>query len=426
MKWRWLSHLLVIGLASGCGNQSVISDPKEVQTLHRHEVPEIAFWHAYSDEETRLLEQELIPSFERDNPNIRVKSVRVANNNELKNALIARASSNRGPDVVRMDIAWVPEFSQDGLLEPLNQLSGFEEISAKSRRQSMIVGLYHNQYYSLPLNVNTKAAIFNRDLLKRAGYSEPPQTMEEIVKLARSNHYTIGLGGWDGWCTLPYIYSLGGVITDGDYKKASGFLNGEGTIRAVEQLIALYKEKIIDLSVVTGGGDNWGGVQNGNILMTDEGPWFYSILNDVEMDQALKLTMPVPFPNGNGPSSIISGENMVIMRGSKQRNEAWAFMKWMTSKEAQLTMSRTGLIPTNVDAEKELTVNKDSFIYPYIVALDHAFLRPPVKNWSKINEVYTLYLRKIFLGELPVKDGLDRAAVEIDILLAESDSGNKG
>lgn len=416
MACRWLSILLMLLLAAGCGSQSVISNPKEVQTLDGREEAVIDFWHTYSDEEARLLEQELLPAFEREHPNIRVNPVRLANNYELKSALIARASSNRGPDVVRMDISWIPEFSQKGLLEPLDRFSGFEDVRSTLHRETMAVGFYHNHTYSLPLNVSTKAAIFNRELLKRAGYSEPPQTFGEVLELARRHRFMIGIGGWDGWKTLPYIYSLGGSLTDANFTKASGFLNGEGTVRAVEQLASLYKEKLIDLSVATGG-DNWAEVKNGDILMTDEGPWFYSILDDSELDKALKLTIPVPFPHGDGPSSILSGENMVIMKGSKRPDEAWLFMKWMAGKEAQLVMSRTGLIPTNIEASKVLTVNRDSFIYPYVKALDHAFLRPPVKNWSKIDEVYSRYLRKIFEGELPVKDGLDRAAAEIDTLL---------
>ncbi|MNH28138.1 Bacterial extracellular solute-binding protein [compost metagenome] len=110
--------------------------------------------------------QELIPDFERKNPDIRVNYINLANNNELKYSLIARASSNRGPDVVRMDISWVPEFSHQGLLEPLTGFPGFELLHNVFHRKAMSVGYYKNQYYSLPLNLYTKSAIFNRELLE--------------------------------------------------------------------------------------------------------------------------------------------------------------------------------------------------------------------------------------------------------------------
>jgi multiple sugar transport system substrate-binding protein len=67
-----------------------------------------------------------------------------------------------------------------------------------------------------------------------------------------------------------------------------------------------------------------------------------------------------------------------------------------------------------------MKITKNSYLYPYKEAAENAFLWPQVKNWSKIDVVYTEYMYKIFEGELSVKDGLDRAAAEIDKLLADS------
>jgi multiple sugar transport system substrate-binding protein len=407
-------------LVSGCKNPSMISDPKKVEKLKNKEKTVITFWHTYNDRETQLLELKLIPAFERENPNIQIESVNFAFNNELKNTLISRASSKRGPDLVRIDIAWVPEFSCKGLLIPLNEFPGFQGIRKRFNPDAMDIGLFKNNYYSLPLNIYTKAAIFNRELLKRAGYANPPNTMEEVLELAHKHRFSIGLGGLEPWDTIPYLYSLGGSLSNKNFTKASGYLNSKETIYAVEQLTTLYKKKLINLPDQSGDDKNFERVQTGNILMTDEGPWFYSLLNKGELDRAKKLTTPVQFPHGKGPAMIIGGENLVIMQGSKQPTAAWTFMKWMTEKEAQLLMAQTGLMPTNLDAAKSLKITKNSYLYPYKEAAEHAFLWPKVKNWSKIDEVYTEYFYKIFEGKLSVKDGLDRAAAEIDRLLADS------
>ena len=418
MVFRWFLQLIILSLMAGCGSQSVISDPKEVPKLNGGKRVDIGFWHTYSEEETLLLEQELIPAFEREYPKIRVQPLQLANNNEFKYTLISRNFSTGSPDVVRMDNAWVPGFSRLGLLRQLNKFPDFQETRSKFHPKDLDAGFYENHYYSLPLNTFTKVAIFNKELLNQAGYSVPPSSMEEVLKIAHKHGFTIGLGGYEAWNTLPYIYSLGGRLTNQDFTRADGYLNGAATVRAVEQLLLLYKEKIIDFSVVTGGGDNWDGVKEGNILLTDEGPWFYSTLNAEELNKALKLTIPVPFPGNNGPASMVSGEHLVIPNGSKHPDEAWTFLKWMSGKEPQLIMSQTGLVPSNVDAAEALKVSRESFVYPYLEAMDAAFLRvPPVKNWDEVDEVYTRYLKKIFLGEIIVKNGLDRAAAEIDRLL---------
>lgn len=420
MGWKLVAYLLILVLLAGCKSHSMISDPKQVQTLQNHEKTVITFWHTYNDKETELLEQELLPAFEREHPNMRVESINLAFNNELKNTLIGRASSNRGPDVVRLDIAWVPEFSHKGLLEPLNMFPDFQDIQSRFSPHAMAGGYYKKNYYSLPLNIYTKTAIFNRELLKRAGYSKPPRTMEEVIKIAHHHRFSIGLGGLEPWDTIPFIYTLGGAISDKNFNKASGYLNSKETIYAVEQLTSLYKEGLINLPDQSGDDKNFERVKSGNILMTDEGPWFYSLLDGAELDRAQKLTIPVPFPHDKGPVSIIGGENLVIMKGSKQQSAAWTFMKWMTDKEAQLLMAQTGLMPTNQDAVKAMKIPNNSYLNPYKEAAENAFLWPQVKNWSKIDEVYCEYLNKIFEGELSVKDGLDRAAAEIDKLLADS------
>ncbi|AKG36415.1 extracellular solute-binding protein [Paenibacillus durus] len=419
MARRWISILLIVILVSGCGSWKVITNPDEVQTLHGNKVRVIEFWHTYSDKENRILDRELIPSFERQFPDIKIISVRQAYNNGLKNTLIARASSNRVPDVVRMHMEWVPDFYQNKLLMRLNKFPDFRKVSeALNNRKAISAGFHQNQIYSLPMDMYVQAAIFNRELLKRSGYSEPPRTMEEILELARQKRYIIGLGGLDTWRTLPFIYSLGGSLTDATFSKATGYLNGEATVRAVEKLRFLYKEGLIDRTVGEEGGDNWEGVKSGNVLITGEGPWFYNIWTDTELHRALNCTIPIPFPHDKGPSPIIAGEDLVIMKGSKQPEAAWTFLKWMTGKEAQLTMSRTGLFPTNLEASKSMKKDRDSYIYPYQEALDYAFQRPSIKNWGEIDEVYTLYMRQIFGGEISVKDGLTRAAEEIDRLLS--------
>lgn len=421
MVRRMVCIMLIAVLASGCGKLSIISDSGEVHSLEQRDERVIEFWHTYSDEESRIFEEELIPLFERTYPGIKIKPVRLVNNNELKYSLIARSSSNRGPDVVRMDIAWIPELSQSRLLLPLNQFPDFGEIKEGFRREVMDVGYYNNQYYSLPLNMNTKIGIFNRELLRKAGLTEPPRTLKETLDIARLYHYKIGMGGLETWKILPYIYGMGGVMTDPSYSRATGYLNGEATVQAVELLFNLYKDGIIERSAINGGGNNWEGVRGGNVLMTDEGPWYYSILKGPELVTAIKLTSRTSFPEGTGTFSILGGENLVIMKRSKEPEAAWQFVKWMTAKEAQLMMAQTGLIPTNKEAAKALNVVKDSFIFPYVEALEHPFLRPPVKRWSKIDEIFTQYMRKIFQGDLTAREGLNRAAAEIDLLLTDND-----
>ncbi|MCA0758746.1 extracellular solute-binding protein [Paenibacillus sp. N4] len=411
-----IAAAIMLLLLAGCGRQSIIDKDSAVEKLDGGDRVDITFWHTYSDEETRILEDTIIPGFEKEYPGIRVNAVRQTNNAELKYTLISKATANRGPDVMRMDIAWVPEFAQNGLLLPLGDNAGFEEVTAQLQSNTGSAGYFEGAHYSLPVNMNTKVAIYNKALLEKLGLDRPPSTLQEVLELAREHRYRIGLSGLEAWKSLPYIYALGGRMTNDTYTKASGYLNGEATVNAVEELLSLYRDGLIDRSLINGGGDIWGGVKSGDILVTDDGPWFYSVFQGEELQKAIRSTVAVPFPSSNGPSSVLGGEDLVSVKGSARPREAWEFMKWMIRTDSQVAMSQTGLIPTNLEA-KEIKAKDDSFIPPFAEALNHTFLRPPVKQWSSIDAVYTANMIRIFQGEISVKDGLSEAASEIDKLL---------
>ncbi|MBD2868912.1 extracellular solute-binding protein [Paenibacillus arenilitoris] len=416
-RGRLIALICMLFLAAGCGGQSIISDESSVARLNQNEKVEIEFWHTYSDEETRILEDQILPAFEKAHPDIRVRPVRQYNNAELKYTLISKASANRSPDVVRMDIAWVSEFAQSGLLLPLSDNDDFDDVTKSLQSNTGSAGYFAGAHYSLPVNMNTKVAIFSRELLEKSGLSKPPAAFQEVIELARKEGYKIGMSGLEAWKSLPYVYALGGRMTDEAYTRATGYLNGEGTVKAVELLLSLYKERLIDGAVINGGADLWEDVKTGKLLVMDDGPWFYSVFQGEELERAVRSTVAVPFFPAFGPASILGGEDLVIPRGSKYPKQAWAFMKWMIGKDAQVAMSRTGLIPTNVEA-KEMKARGESFIPPFTEALEHTFLRPPVKEWSAMDKIYTGYMTQIFQGKLSAKDGLTKAAAEIDLLLA--------
>ena len=87
----------------------------------------IEIWHTYSDAEEKVFNEQVIPLFEKEFPNIKVKSTRMPYD-ELKQQVIAGVAGEAAPDLMRMDIIWVPEFAKLGALEKLDDKEGFAEI----------------------------------------------------------------------------------------------------------------------------------------------------------------------------------------------------------------------------------------------------------------------------------------------------------
>ncbi|MFD0673189.1 extracellular solute-binding protein [Cohnella sp. GCM10027633] len=424
---RAMFALCALLLLAGCLQSGIIEDKDDVRELDDAAVTTVVIWHTYSDEETRVFEEEVIPAFEREHPDIRIESVRQASNQAYLGALMTRAAADKTPDLIRLDYGWVPQFASSGLLAPLDRMPDYEAIAGQLHERMLDTNRLGEHVYGLPLNIATKAAIFNRRLLEEAGLSRPPATLKEVVELAERRHYVIGMSGVDPWGSLPYFFGLGGKLSDEGFTRTNGYLNSEGSVRAVETLVRLFREGVINPHLLDGLGDQWKGVYDGDqILMIDEGPWYYSILmNAASLDvDLMEATIPVPFPTDGAYGSIVGGESLVMTKGTKAKEEAWAFIRWMTRKETQASMFAAGLIPTNVNAMQAAhdagagTSTSTPYIGPYLEGIDEAFFRPAIPQWNEIELLYKQAIESVFVEGADVKEALDEASTAIDALLA--------
>ncbi|MFC5528839.1 extracellular solute-binding protein [Cohnella yongneupensis] len=417
-----LFALLMLTL-TGCLQSGIIEDKSKVRKLDDEPVKTVVIWHTYSDEETRVFEEEVIPAFEQANPGIRIQSVRQASNQEYLGALMTRAAADKTPDVIRLDYSWVSRFAGRGLLVPLDPFADYGGVARELRERMLESNRVGEHVYGLPLNITTKAAIFNRRLLDEAGLATTPKSLMEVVELAREQHDVIGMTGIDMWGSLPYFFGLGGKLSDEKFTATNGYLNSEASIYAVKTLLQLYREGVLNPHLLDDKGDLWKDVySDSRMLMIDEGPWYYSILlNSTNLDvDLMQATVPVPFPSLGMYGSVIGGESLVMTKGTKVKEEAWMFIRWMMRKETQATMFKAGLIPTNAEALRAPNVAgaNNPYIEPYLNGLDKAFYRPAIPQWNDIELLYKDAMERIFVEGEDVKKALNEASSAIDALLA--------
>jgi multiple sugar transport system substrate-binding protein len=429
MKYmRKLNMLVFIGFIcltlSSCMKTSLLpngADPSKADTkLDKRVVLE--FWHTYSDIETEVFEKKVIPLFESTHPGIKIHAVRKAYTVQLKNDILAAEADNKPQDLMRMDIIWVPEFAKNGTLADISGLDGFSEIRGQFIGDLIKTNLYHNKYYGLPVNANTKVAIYNKNLMKEAGLNAPPKTFEELVqavkRLQQKNADISGIAICcsSSWGTLPYFWTFGGRLTDENFTRASGYLDHPDSIAALAKIQRLYRERVIGPSVTGGEPGSWDGVLQGKVLMIEEAHWFYTVNSIGPNKDLLKNTVIGMFPDDvHQGTSIIGGENLVLFKNSKHMPEAWTFMKWMVTEKPQEMMAETGLIPTIKDMQN---VIRNPLFTSYLQQLDRAQPRPPVSTWTEIDNVYAKLIERILTGEQPLEEAIRSATKEIDKLLA--------
>ena len=382
------------------------------------------FWHHYSAQspENETLTKVLIPKFEEENPGIKVNAVS-HEWADLHDKILISAKSDTLPDVARLDRAWVPEYQKMGILVPLNQeMSDCQDVSDGLLESAMTTAQIGGDSYGLALNTNTKILYYNTGAFEKAGL-KAPATMKEFAedckKLSGKNDAGQQVWGYDepglaGWNLCPFIWSMGGSLTNEDQTKATGYLNSKETVAAIQMLADLYKDQAItgwnsgDIPMTDGFG-------TGRYMMLLEGPWKVSELAGAypEFEYA---TAPVPAGDG-GSISVLGGED-IGMFNTANKDAAWKFMKFMTGEYAQEEMAKCGQIPCNKEALESDTVKKADFA-PYIEQLKTAKSRPTVASWSEIDSELTASVTAVMNGEKTAQEAMDDLAKKVDALLAE-------
>lgn len=386
----------------------------------------IEYWHTYSDQEEKVLAEEIKPLFEKENPGIELKLTRMPYEG-LKEQVIAGVAGDAAPDLMRMDIIWVPEFAKMGALQDISKMDGFDELKPNLFEAPMETNAYNGGYYGVPVNTNTKIAIYNKAVMDEIGVTEAPKTMDEFVAaaklaVAKGKPGAIGIGGANVWAASPYFWSLGGSLTNEDYTKVEGYLNSPESVKALETIVQWNKEGLVTPTILGGEPGAWDGMKNNDYMMIDDGPWFYSILmNEAESAfKPLEQTIRGLMPEGAGGSrSVVGGEDLVIFTNSKHPQEAWTFAKWMLGEEPQKIMSKLGLIPTNKTAANDPAFLEQPFVSEYVKQLETALPRTPIPQYGEMETIVNLAFEKAIRGELEPKAALDEAAKNIEAILTK-------
>jgi multiple sugar transport system substrate-binding protein len=381
-----------------------------------NEIVTLTFWHTYSEGEAAVFDEQVIPAFEAAYPNIKIDSVRMPYDG-LKQQVIAGAISDTGPDVMRMDIIWVPEFAELGALENISGYEGFDTLSTKFFEGPLSTNYFDGSYYGVPLNTNTKVGIFNNALMAELGIDEPITTFDQLLTYKDQldeGEYLLGVSGTGSWGMLPYFWTLGGSVTNDDYTVATGYINSQDSIDALATLKSWYDQGIIGPSVLGEEPNTWGGMGEGNYLLIDDGPWYYSIIGD----SAVNGTTAALLPAGEaGSISVVGGENLVMLANSAHKDAAWTFMQWMSTMEPQIMMASAGMIPTLVEAANSDDAKTAPYIQAYFDQLETANPRTPSPNWASIDELLGLAFESVFRGEKTPEQALNDIASQIDALL---------
>ncbi|HXL03238.1 MAG TPA: ABC transporter substrate-binding protein [Bacillota bacterium] len=347
---------------------------------------------------------------------------------ELKETAVLDVRNNAGAyDLVMLDDPWMPEFSQGKLLTNLDEYfkDGLDDDFIEN-----CVALCRDPYgkgslFAVPAIGNVTMFYYRHDLLKKYNLS-PPKTWDDVIKIAeiitRDEPDTYGyvVRGQRGNPIvadyLPVFWAYGGEVLDENMKPA---VNSEAGVKAMETYLKL--KELSPKGCETFDSDQIAtALTQGQIAMTIAWP---SWVSQVDNPQSSKVVGKIEFlavPGQTKDSAAMIGNWLLgIPKTSRNKDQAVEFAKWVISPEAQKEMALMGGgAPTRKSLYNDPDLTAKYRHYPaQLSALEHSVARPRTPYWSQIEDVWGLYLSQILVGQIGIREGLDKANKEIEKIL---------
>lgn len=416
-----LANLLMLLCLAGCGGtQGQVQDTQRPsagtaasdspQAAQPAQEITLTFWHTYGDSEEAQFLNVVLPLWEAQHPDIKIDAVR-QDSGQFHQMIVTSFGTGMSPDVARVDIANIASYANQGGLAALSDYADFAEISKDYMDAPLSTNLYQGKYYGLPLDTNCKAAVVNLNVMGELGLSRAPATMEEFIAAAQDRgSYSINVSGVGDWDMYPYFWLFGGTLTDDAFTKASGYLDSEASIAAMNQIVELHDRRILTIRDVDGSVDAWDGI-NSEYAMFFEGPWYFGSYEEAES----RGIVAAQIPSYNGQSaSVVGGEDIAVFATSKNPDAAYEFAKFMTRPEVQLAMLEAGQLPVLKSLVNSEAVQSNPVWSVYMEQMSSAKARIPSPNNSVIQEIWSETVTNIFANGADVASELRSAAAKID------------
>ena len=359
--------------------------------------------------------------FEEDHPGVTI-TIEGLSGKELVSKFTTSAMAGSGPDIVALDNAgWPIDLAAMGLIIPLDdQIKASENDYLQGPLES---GLYEGSYYSVPWYFNNTGLYYNKRILEEIGKTEAPTTwdeLEEDIKLATEKGYAGISTRLDGYAIFnafmendnPIIDTSGDTpvvtVNDESGKEAFNFWTGLHT------KYKAFPEGMKDAS-------DWATAYT--TFVSDDclffvcGDWAYKNIATGNPDMEFGLA---PMPKGKVNAVCLGGYNLTINENSANKDLAWAFVEYLTSKKCDYVLTEQGRIPgrTDVDYAPIIEMNPD-----YQVFIDEAAYtvpRPRVKNASSVDEMVCDAFKKVFFDQSTAEDALNELETELNDFIAEN------
>ncbi len=308
------------------------------------------------------------------------------------------------PDIIALGNTWVAEFAALGALEPLNARLADSKINFgrffEGARNSVTID---GKILGVPWYVDTRLLFYRRDLLQKAGFSQPAETWAEWDEQLAALSKTPGRYGllmpineYEPLVALCLQAGVPMLLDDG----TRGGFQQPAMRKSFAYAASLYARGYAARLMHSEVTDYYSAMVRGDYTFIITGPW-----NLAEFARRLPAalqdtwaTARLPGPNGPGVSSA-GGVSMCVSRASRNRDGAFAFIDYMCNTQRQADFYRaTGDLPPDREAWPVAGLMQDKRLHAFFDQLNMTRPVPLVPEWERIANEMTAALEKVVRG----------------------------
>jgi sorbitol/mannitol transport system substrate-binding protein len=287
----------------------------------------------------------LASTFEKDNPNITVKFV-VLPENELRDRVTQDIATKGGQyDVVTIGTFEVPQWAKNGWIEnlgPYTQKDTNYDVNDLIPTVAKALS-YNNSLYAVPFYGESSFLMYRKDLFDQAGLKMPAQpTWDQVAQFARKlnnpkkNQAGICLRGLPGWGELfaplnTVVNTFGGRWYDMNWNAQ---LTEAPFVQATQFYVNLVKEAGEPGAPNSGFTECLTTYSQGHAAMWYDATVAASLLEDPKSSKVVGKNGYAPAPIKDTKwSGWLWAWSLAMPSTSKNKDAAWKFMSWATSKD---------------------------------------------------------------------------------------------
>lgn len=304
----------------------------------------IQYWEKWEQFEKEAM-QEIVDDFNASQDDVWVNYLSVG---QLDQKLLLATAGGNPPDVAGLWAWRLYSYAETGALEPLDHLMERDGISPEDYLPSIYDQLSFRGFtWGLPSTPATLALHYNREMFREAGLDpdRPPRTLGELAEYARKltihgeDGEILQLGfspNEPGWWNDRWGYWHGARLLSEDGSRIT--INSEENVRAFEW-VQSHPEAygLGEMQMFQASGGQFASSQNlflaGKVAMVLQGPWMANFIDQYSPGLDWGVAPFPPAREGMEPVTICEADVLVIPKGSRHPEAAWAFIRFVQQQE---------------------------------------------------------------------------------------------